>query len=201
MPRTFIAIVFPLTIHQALDERTQALRNYLRAHKAADDLRWATLANVHLTIRFLGETTDAQTQALAPRLRALAAAHAPFELALGNIGGFPTLRQPRVFWLGLVGDLAPLNALQAAVEQQVQQVGFTAETRPFSPHITLARVRREAGRDQVRQLGQLVEVYRAAATPHHWQVDEFVHLHSDLRPTGAVYRSLVRLHLSSQSQH
>lgn len=197
--RTFIAIEFPITIHRALDQRSQALRSYLRAHNAPDSLRWSTMDNAHLTLRFLGETTSRQTQTLATTFRELAAAHAPFELALSSIGGFPNLRQPRVIWLGIGGDLVNLNALQTAVEQAVQQVGFTAETRPFSPHITLARARREAGRDQLHNIGQLVEAYREEATPAHWHVAEFVHMQSDLRPTGAVYRPVARFRLGNQN--
>jgi RNA 2',3'-cyclic 3'-phosphodiesterase len=198
--RTFIAIEFPTPIQQTLDQRSQALQGYLRAQNAPHCLRWASAENAHLTLRFLGETTNEQAQALATGLHALAAAHLPFALTLGPVGGFPNLRQPRVLWLGISGELAKLHALQAAIEQQVQCVGFAAEYRPFSPHITLARAKREAEREQLHRIGQLVAAYRETATTVSWDVTSFVHMQSELHPTGAVYRSLARLHLGSQSQ-
>lgn len=193
--RTFIAIEFPVTIQQTLDQRSQALQSYLRAQNAPSCLRWATVTNAHLTLRFLGETTNAQVQAMATGLHTLAAAHLPFELTFGAVGGFPTLRQPRVLWLGIGGELTKLNTLQAAIEQQVQCVGFTAETRPFSPHITLARAKRDAERAQLHRIGQLVAAYRETVTAVPWPITTFVHMQSELRPTGSIYTPITHFHL------
>ena len=193
--RTFIAIEFPTPIQQNLDQRSTVLRNDLRAQNAPSCLRWATVTNAHLTLRFLGETTKGQVQALATGLHTLAAAHRPFELTLGAVGGFPNLRQPRVLWLGIGGELAKLHALQAAIEQQVQRVGFTAEMRPFSPHITLVRAKREAERAQLHRIGQLVTADREMTTAVSWRATSFVHIQSELRPSGAIYTPLAHFRL------
>ena len=193
--RTFIAIDLPPPIQQNLDQRSTVLRNDLRAQNAPSCLRWATVTNAHLTLRFLGETTKGQVQALATGLHTLAAAHRPFELTLGAVGGFPNLRQPRVLWLGIGGELAKLNALQAAIEQQIQRFGFAAESRPFSPHITLARAKCDAERVQLQRIGQLVAAYRETVTAVPWQITTFVHMQSELRPTGSIYTPLAHFRL------
>lgn len=192
--RTFIAIEFPSNIRQQLDETVRRLRGHLRAHQAPDSLRWAGLHNAHLTLRFLGDTTDAQVQTLAAALDAIARKQPPFELAIGCVGGFPNLRQPRVLWLGVGGDMAPLNALQSAVEKGAQRAGFSAETRPFSPHITLARAGRLASKSDLRLVGQLVQDYAAMAQqePPHFQINEVVHMKSDLQRGGAVHTPVGR---------
>ncbi|MEZ4660743.1 MAG: RNA 2',3'-cyclic phosphodiesterase [Caldilineaceae bacterium] len=190
--RTFIAIEFPPTIQQQLADAARQLRAHLRAHNAPDCLRWAGLHNAHLTLRFLGDTTDAQAQALAVALEAIAQKQPPFELALDSVGGFPHLRQPRVLWLGVAGDMTQLCALQSAVEQCVQRAGLAAETQPFSPHVTLARADRQATKSDLRRIGELVGVYAAAARgePLRFAVNAFVHMESRLQRGGAVHTPL-----------
>lgn len=193
--RTFIAIEFPPTIQQQLENITRQLRSYLRTQNAPECLRWAGLHNVHLTLRFLGETTSAQAQLLAADLAEMTKRQEPFKLALGHVGGFPNLRQPRVLWLGVEGDIKQLNALQVVVEQCVQRAGFPAETRAFSPHITLARASRNAAKSDLRQIGQLVQTYSAPESLRElppFQVSELVHMQSQLYRSGAVHTPLAR---------
>jgi 2'-5' RNA ligase len=192
--RTFIAIEFPTTVQQALQHLCGELKRHLAAQKAPDCLRWAPVDNIHLTLRFLGDTTPAQAQIIATGLREVTANSAPFELTVGGVGAFPQLRQPRVLWLGVGGDLTQLHALQAAVEQTAQLAGFAAEERPFTAHITLARTQRSASREQLRTLG--THLATAGSPPQlSLRVDEIVHMRSDLQPRQAVYTPLVRLPL------
>jgi len=191
MMRTFIAIEFSPEVHQQLQSIGAQLRTDLRRQGASDGLRWSASENIHLTLRFLGDTTAAQTQRIATGLGAAAMQHAPFTLTLGGVGGFPQLHQPRVLWLGVGGDLAQLHALQAAVEETVQQAGFAAAERPFAAHITLARAQRTATQEQLRAAGSHLAAY--GATPSMpVQVHELVQLRSELQPTGAVYTRLGR---------
>jgi 2'-5' RNA ligase len=98
--RTFIAIDLPTPILHALAATQEQLQAYLRAQNKGAALRWSPVKNLHLTLRFLGETTSSQHEQVTARLRAVAAKTMPFTLAVdstGNgLGGFPTLRQPRV---------------------------------------------------------------------------------------------------------
>lgn len=194
MMRTFIAIEFSHEVHHQLQTNGDHLRAYLRRQGAPACLRWSAVDNIHLTLRFLGETTAAQAQLIATELRAAAMQHAPFALTLGGVGGFPNIRQPRVLWLGVGGDLAQLHALQAAVEGTVQRAGFAAEERPFAAHITLARAQRTASKEELRATGSHLATYKAT-TPIPVYVDAVVHMRSDLRPSGAVYTLLAHFPL------
>ncbi|MCB9148400.1 MAG: RNA 2',3'-cyclic phosphodiesterase [Caldilineaceae bacterium] len=201
--RTFIALEFPPTIHAQLADAAQRLRSYLRSQRAPDCLRWAGLHNAHLTLRFLGDTTSVQARLLADALADIAQHQPPFELMLGHIDAFPNVRQPRVLWLGVAGDVAPLHTLHSAIEQRVTHAGFPAETRPFSPHITLARANQRASRADLRLLGQLVQEYaETIAQPQmsRFQVTELVHMQSQLQRGGAVHTSLGRFQFGASTK-
>lgn len=195
--RTFIAVVLPDAVREQLENASRALRGYLHEQGAPDRLRWTSMENAHLTLRFLGETSPEQVEALASELSALARKHPPFELSIGGLGCFPNVRQPRVVWVGIGGELARLCALQTAVERASVRVGFEAENRPYSPHVTLARSRRGASKSQLHKIGQLVQArIRADGEPLLLEtyiplpVDQVIHIRSDLRPGGSVYTPL-----------
>jgi 2'-5' RNA ligase len=165
--RTFIAIDLPSPILDALAATQKQLQAVLAAQKQATAMRWSPVKNLHLTLRFLGDTTHEQREQVTQRLQALAATSAPFTLQVDltskGLGGFPTLRQPRVLWVGLGGDLATLGHLQAQVEVMAQAVGFVPEERSFAPHLTLARAAREADRRLQQQVGQVLNEHGLAA--------------------------------------
>lgn len=193
MLRTFVAIDLPDIVKTEFAARQTALRAYLRAQGLDDLLRWSEPQAMHLTLRFLGDTSPAQCRALAGRLQRTADMCAPLALQVGEPGVFPQAAQPRVLWIGLAGDVDHLAVLQAQVEKDVQAVGFAAEPKAFAPHITLARVRRDAAREAVRALGRALASAPAALGATgvtHFTVDHLVHYRSDLQPRGAVYTPL-----------
>lgn len=106
-------------------------------------LRWVRPDLAHLTLRFYGATDPARLPGLAARLASVAAAGRPLRLRTTTIGAFPSDRRPRVVWLGLGGDIAPLAALAAQVASASAGDGPPGD-RPFAPHITLARLRDSA---------------------------------------------------------
>lgn len=196
--RTFVAIDLPDAVKQEFAVRRDALRSALAAQGVAGGLRWSDPRGLHLTLRFLGETTPAQCQALARSLREVAGRYGPFRLQLGAPGVFPNAAQPRVLWVGLGGDVARLVALQAQVEARVQALGFAAEPKPFAPHITLARVGRDAGRAEVQALGRVLTTLWARAEPvaaSSFVVTRLIHYRSELRRGGAVYTPLADIPL------
>ena len=193
--RTFIAIEFSTAVHQQLQAIITDLQHNLQDHKIPACLRWVAAKNIHLTLRFLGETTPLQSQRLTSGLCAATSDHPPFALTIGGLGGFPNLRQPRVLWLSVGGDLPQLTALQTKVEAAVQVAGFAAEERPFSAHVTLARAQRNATKVQLRRVGELLREQRTIPQiPVH--IDSIVHMQSDLRAGGAVYRPLAQFGLN-----
>lgn len=179
--RLFIALDLPATVRAELAGAQARLR------AGRYPVRWADPAGMHLTLQYLGE---ADAGVVASLLAALAAIErAPFQLDLGRLGAFPNLRQPRVVWAGVGGDTAALAGLQRAVVAATAPLGFGAEERAYTPHLTLGRVRGEAGRDELRALGEAV----AAAprpSPLAWQAGPPILFQSTLTPGGAVYTPL-----------
>jgi RNA 2',3'-cyclic 3'-phosphodiesterase len=102
--------------------------------------KWVTPENMHLTVRFIGHVDDdrvpAILQALTPPLDV-----PPFDVELGACGIFPPSGSPRVIWIGLALGLLSLTAMHAHFDHRLRPLGFEAETRPFSAHLTLARVK------------------------------------------------------------
>lgn len=195
--RTFIAIAFPAAVREQLQHQCARFQQYLQQHNAPNVLRWVAVEHLHLTLRFLGETTPDQLCRLAAGLDAVTTTHPPFSLTLGGLGGFPSPRQPRVLWLGVGGSLAQLNHLQGQVEVSVRNAGFVAEQRPFSAHVTLARARRNATKAQLNQIGMLLSGYceiqdQPPSAPLELAVDEIVHMASELRSSGAIYTPIRR---------
>ena len=179
--RVFIAVGVSGEAREALAEVAGRLRGRL-----PEGVQWARLEGLHLTLKFLGNISPRMAGPLAECLQAPAQEAAPFRLGLAELGVFPNPRRPRVLWAGLEGDLNALAGLQAAVEQAVTGLGYAAEERPFSPHITLGRVRRGvSGAALDRVADAMAEA--APPTPVSWTVDEVRVMRSHLLPTGAEY--------------
>lgn len=122
----------------AADEevKTAAGEVLSRLRRAPADYRWVDPRDMHLTLRFLGETAEGELPAVLERMRAAASASAPFELVYGAVGAFESLDDARVVWVGVEEGFAPLRALAGLLGRD--------EPRPFAPHLTLGRNRRPA---------------------------------------------------------
>ena len=207
--RTFVAIELPPPVRQAIDDQVQRLQRCLVTQLPALErtpaiLRWTPTDKLHLTLRFLGDTTPAQCAALATDLTAAlplcAFSPLPFTLTLGRLGCFPNWTRPSVLWIGLDGQIATLNALQQCVEESVQRVGFPAETRDFAPHLTISRVDRRLAAPARHALGRAMAACQEQtspdvmkASPAEISVTEIVHMQSELRPSGARYTPIRHL--------
>jgi RNA 2',3'-cyclic 3'-phosphodiesterase len=191
--RTFIAIELPAQLKKQMDALQTKIQGVLRPLGDDSALNWANVEKMHLTLRFLGETDDRQRESLAHRLRKIVQAQSPLDLHLTGIGAFPNWPRMRVLWTGIEGDLARLKQLQAAVEQAAQSCGFAAEDRAFAPHITLARVDRNAANRQVQHMGEFLRGWAQTSGRQKWgawHVNGLIHMHSQLQPDGAIYTPL-----------
>lgn len=193
--RTFVALELPATVKRALAHEQARVQKALAEQALPPTLRWSPVENIHLTLRFLGDTSGAQQRRLSEGLAAAASNWSPFSLAVGGLGCFPNCRAPRVLWQGVAGDLVGLGRVQAEVERLVQELGFAGEERPFSPHLTLARARREADRDALQQTGRVLAGLAVEPQPPGmtFNVDHLVYFYSDLRAGGSVYTPLTTL--------
>ena len=135
--RAFVALRLSPEVERAVIDLVAALR---QAHDRPGAVRWVRPANLHLTLRFLGDRVESITlERLDRALLRIAAATARFTIRVRGLGGFPHLVRPRVLWAGLEGPHLP--ALAAAVEHAATASGLPPEPRPFAPHLTLGRVR------------------------------------------------------------
>lgn len=180
MVRTFVAANLTRELQRALAD----VQTVLRSSQA--DVSWVRQENLHLTLKFLGEVAEARLPKIAEAIREAAGTASPFEIALGGIGAFPSLRGPRVVWVGMEAGAEALTALQAEVEARLQPVGFPRERRPFSAHLTLGRVR------SPRNLDRLAEA--VARTPSRglgsMDVARIELMRSQLSPQGSIYTVL-----------
>ena len=204
--RTFIAVELSDEMRLALIRVERSLRGHLRRAGVTDGvLRWAGAEKAHVTLRFLGETDTDQVERVKGGLVSVLRGQAPFGLRLADLGCFPSCARPRVVWTGITGDLAALAQLQARTEQVAQAAGFPAETRPFSPHITLARAGRRISPQQQRQLGQVLTAFRTVSPLDlsdlgTVRVDAVILMHSELWPTGSVYTPLGRFAFTDRNE-
>lgn len=194
--RAFIAIELNPEAKAALRALQKQLVDDFAQAKLSRALRWVHTDGIHVTLRFLGETSEAEHLQMARHMRSIAGAHKRFALSVSGVGCFPNLNRPAVLWAGVQGDLDPLRALQADLEDAARAEGFKPETRPFSPHLTLARVARDASPDALPGIGEVIRHSAAspavAALHAGIPVTEIVFFQSDLRPDGAVYTALTR---------
>ncbi len=188
--RLFVALELPAPVLRALE----AVQERLRADAASRAVRWTRPEGIHLTLKFLGDTPADDRDAIAAALREAVRGHAPLTLRAEGLGCFPNPGRPRVVWVGLTGDLAPLEALQRSVEAALEPLGFPAERRGFSPHLTLGRARREAATAEVKALGRLIAA-TAVGEIGAWTADSVSLMRSELRPDGARYTCLASVPL------
>ena len=149
---------------------------------------------LHITLRFLGDVERGDVPKIAASVRAAARQVAPFELALGDVGAFPSLGRARTLFVGVGGDTKTLAELRDGMEAELSKVGFRRDGRRFSPHITVGRIRdrvsRSDGRAVVRA-AQSVDYARAA-----FRVGAVRLFQSTLTPDGAVYEPLATVQLT-----
>lgn len=170
MPRLFVAIDLPETIRQQLAS--------LQTNIAG--ARWVKPAQMHLTMRFIGEVDEAAAQAVSA---ALASVHSTgFAVRLSGVGCFPPRRAPRVLWVGIEKNPS-LHQLYEAIELTLRQTGLAPETRPFAAHITLARLK-DAPIEPVQRFIEANSAFAAEAFP----VREFRLYSSTLERQGAIYK-------------
>lgn len=142
--RLFIALELPN------DVRATLAATQLRLRQRNLAVAWSAVAGIHLTLQFLGETAAS----LVPDLVAiLSDVPVPtYRLHLARLGAFPSIERPRVLWVGLGGDLAPLIDLQQRLTVATHRLGFLPEDRPFTPHLTLGRLRPQSHPAQVQAI-------------------------------------------------
>jgi RNA 2',3'-cyclic 3'-phosphodiesterase len=175
--RLFTGIELPAEIKTRLTRLLDTLRPTAR-------IKWSQVGNLHVTTKFIGEWPDERVEELVAALHALPS-RTKLHIAVHNLGWFPNPQFPRVFWAGV--NAGPgLAELARDTERSLERLGVPVEGRPFSPHLTLARIKDPVSLTALRAT---VETF---ANPDFGQfmADRFFLYQSTLKPTGSEYRTI-----------
>jgi 2'-5' RNA ligase len=188
--RLFVACELPAEMKAALAALQDALRR-----QGVPPVRWVRPEGIHLTLKFLGAVSPQRVTSISVALAPTVEGIRPLELSLGGLGTFGGRRGARVVWVGVEGDVERVAELQRRVEAALGRLGFPPESRPFSPHLTLARVPDHVGSGERERLWNLT---RALTPPEAAPVTlrELSLMRSILGSGGAVYERLAAFPLS-----
>jgi 2'-5' RNA ligase len=183
MPRLFVAIDLPEPLKQQLSALAMPI----------DGVRWTSTANLHLTLRFIGDVSQDVAEEIQAALPAVQSP--PFSLQLSGVATFPghSRKPPRIIWAGLSNPPA-LQSLHEKIETVIRDLGLTPDNRPFTPHITLGRVK-STDEHTVSAIGQFIE-HNAAYHSAAFVPAEFVLMESQPSASGQIYTALARYPLT-----
>ncbi len=182
--RSFIAVELPQAVKEGLATLQKELK--LAGHTA---VKWVAPEGIHLTLKFLGNVSTTKISGIVGALERVAAEFSAFRLEISGLGAFPNLKRPRVLWVGVGGQTEKLISLQQLIDKALIPQGFSPEQRPFSPHLTLARLRENALPRDRQSFGELLQKTPFTAK-YEIEVDSISLMWSQLFPAGAVYTRL-----------
>lgn len=171
-------------------QRLAAAVERLRPHAAG--VAWVAPANLHVTLKFLGEVDEGRVPSVAAALAAAAGAHGAFDVSVRGLGAFPSPERPRVLWAGLEDDAGRLGALAGGVDAACAALGFPRETRAFASHVTLGRAR------EGRRQPALADALARGGEFGRVRVERVALMQSELSPRGSRYSELALCPLAVQ---
>jgi len=181
--RIFCAVELPQSARRLVLEHIARLKEKVPQAKAS----WARDANLHLTLKFLGEIPTPSVADFSKAVSRTVSAVQPFSIRFEQTGVFPTHGQPRVLWIGVNDLSAKLTELHARLEEESAPAGFAKETRPFHPHLTVARLRQA---DKARALANAHQ--QMEFDPLEVDVAELLVIRSELSSEGSKYTVVSR---------
>ncbi len=184
--RSFIAIELPPEVKQKMGELEASIRRQRQFN-----VKWVEPESIHLTLKFLGNVSSGMISQLTDAMRVAAIGTAPFRLEVAGTGVFPNLQRVRVVWVAVKGDVDVLGRLQQELDKGLEALGFPRENREFSPHLTIGRVRDEAGPTERQALGKLITATEFAGGA--FNVDGYSLMRSVLSRQGAIYSRLAHV--------
>lgn len=189
--RLFIALDLPDKIKSAMTNIIADLSGASDSTTTGDKrtVKWVKPENTHLTVKFLGDTPEKKIDSLIEALAEVSASEVfanPYRLCLSQLGAFPNLSRPRVFWVGLSGEgMTALAQLAREIDSALAPLGFTGEDREFRPHLTLGRPRPKT---DVSVICYRVRGYQLQEID--FEVNKLTLYQSTLTPQGPIYRDL-----------
>jgi 2'-5' RNA ligase len=187
--RSFIAIELPDELKAELSQLEARLKLGNQSF-----VKWVDPYSIHLTLKFLGNVAVNRIDEIIAVMKEAAQGISPFHLDVLELGVFPNLRRVQVVWVGVKGELERLRLLQQRVESGLVPLGFASESRKFTPHLTLARLRNQASPGERQRFGELIASIDFKAD-HGIQVDYINLMRSQLTREGAIYSRISSVEL------
>lgn len=182
--RSFIAIELPDELKLELTQ----LEDQLKSNRQPW-VKWVSPEGIHITLKFLGDIVAEMTEAITKAIEEAAQGVSPFHLEVRELGVFPNLRRVQVAWVGISGEVDKLSQLQKRIETALTPLGFAPESRPFTPHLTLARLRDQASPDERQRFGQLIASTKFELA-YTFPVEAVSLMRSQLTREGAIYSQI-----------
>ena len=179
--RSFIAIELPEAVKIGLSQLQARLKV-----SESPGVKWVDTGSIHLTLKFLGNVAIDRTGEITTAMEVAIQGISPFDLKVKELGVFPNLRRVQVVWVGISGEVDKLSQLQQHIESNLAQLGFAPESRPFAPHLTLARLRDRASLDERQRFGQFIAGTRFEEA-YTFTVEAINLMKSQLTREGAIY--------------
>jgi 2'-5' RNA ligase len=185
--RSFLAVEMPVALQRAVYDETAGIRELL----GPELVKWVPQENLHLTLKFLGDTAPSAVEQIKAALQAQVSHFEPLLLVLHGFGAFPNTARPRVLWVGL-GVPPAFRSIQREIDLATVRLGYGAEERQFTPHLTVGRVRPNLPAAQVQRLRAALE-HTSVRRVGTLEVDAIHLFKSTLQPGGSVYTKLWKL--------
>jgi 2'-5' RNA ligase len=186
--RTFLALETDPHVIKHIMELISPIQDKLKG------IRWVGPSNIHLTLKFFGDTTIDQRRQIIEELKPIAGRQRIMNLEAARMGCFPNVRNPRIVWIGLTGDVEPLEGLYREVEDGMARLGWEQEERPFTPHLTIGRQRKD---HREKDMPYYIEKLENESFGK-WTVDRMVLFKSLLTREGAIYTPIEILPFGQQ---
>jgi RNA 2',3'-cyclic 3'-phosphodiesterase len=181
--RCFIAIELNDAAHRALER----IQSRLRTEGLNDrSINWVRPENIHLTLKFLGDVTDADINSVCQAVSATAVEFLPFDFEIGSIGCFPPGGPARVLWAGVMAGADLIEPLQKKLDERLHELGYPLENRRFSPHMTMARIKNSQVGYAVREVVEQFSVPMIKSQ----SVERLTVFQSELSRGGPTYTAL-----------
>jgi len=186
--RIFIAVELPESVRERLGQLQERLKG------TENRIRWVDPSLIHLTMKFLGEVKEKNLEKVIQTARNVAGRFSVFKMKIGKMGVFPSFSSPRVIWVGIEEGKDKLETLAAELEEKLGQEGFSRNSRKWTSHLTLARVKVLKAREKLKAL--LLQ-YCKEVEGIEVKVKSLSVIKSELTPQGAIYTVLERIPFQS----
>lgn len=198
MKRLFVAILLPEEIRDAVKQVQTRLRNAI----GTEGVRWTAPEQFHFTLKFLGDVEDSELAAVIEGVERASARSVEWTLDVRHIGVFPQQRNPQVLWVGAAAGVPVMRQTAQYINVELAKQGFAAETKPYIPHITLARMKTREGSEMVaKNLPMLQSEPEFRGALGTFSVQECALMESELRPDGAVHTLVKSFAFGTRSEY